>query len=254
LNSLTLFLVAFACMFGGLLLGMVLNALLPDHHLSDDSKDMVKLAIGVIATLSALVLGLLIASAKGNFDTVTNELQHTSAKIILLDRMMAQYGPETRECRDLLHRGITSALQRIWPEELHEIAITMTHQPGNDLETIQNKLQQLSRRNEAQRGLKSRALQVSAEIIDARWLLLGQFGQSSLPWPFLVVLICWLTIMFGSFGLFSPRNGTVTFVLFLCALSVAAALFLILELDQPNRGLIKISSGPLHNALAVFGQ
>ncbi|MCK7471409.1 MAG: hypothetical protein MZU95_12050 [Desulfomicrobium escambiense] len=108
MSSLTLFLVAFACMFGGLLLGMVLNALLPDHHLSDDSKDMVKLAIGVIATLSALVLGLLIASAKGNFDTVTNELRYTSTKIILLDRLMAQYGPETRESRDLLHRGITS--------------------------------------------------------------------------------------------------------------------------------------------------
>ena len=94
MNSLTLFWVAFACMFGGLLLGMVLNALLPDHHLSDDSKDMVKLAIGVIATLSALVLGLLIASAKENFDTVTNEFRHTSAKIILLDHVMAQYGPE----------------------------------------------------------------------------------------------------------------------------------------------------------------
>lgn len=183
MNSLTLFWVAFACMFGGLLLGMVLNALLPDHHLSDDSKDMVKLAIGVIATLSALVLGLLIASAKENFDTVTNELRHTSAKIILLDHVMAQYGPETRESRDLLHRSITSALQRIWPEESHEIGITMAHQPGNDLETIQNKLQQLSPQNEAQRGLKSRALQVSAEIADARWLLLGQVGQSSLLGP-----------------------------------------------------------------------
>ena len=72
--------------------------------------------------------------------------------------------------------------------------------------------------------------------------------------PFLVVLVFWLTILFISFGLFAPPNATVIATLFVCALSVSGAIFLILELDQPFEGLIRISSAPLRNALAHLGQ
>src|SRR5512137_803261 len=117
MGSVTLALIVLACIFGGALVGMVLRALLPDHHLSDESKDVVRLGTGMIATLAALVLGLLIASAKGTFDTMTSELRQTGTKIILLDRVLAQYGPETRAARDDLHRSVTLALLHIWPEE-----------------------------------------------------------------------------------------------------------------------------------------
>jgi hypothetical protein len=254
MNPLTLSLAAFACIFGGTMLGMWLQALLPEHHLSDESKDAVKLGTGMIATLAALVLGLLIASAKGTFDTMTNDLRQTGSRIVLLDRVMAQYGPETREARDLLRGGLMSVLQRIWPEESQKVEITTTHQPGNDLEAIQDKLRHLNPQNDTQRWLQMRALQVSGEIEEGRWLLIARVGQSSLPAPFLVVLVCWLAIIFGTFGLFSPRNGTVIIVMIICALSAAAALFLILELDQPYTGIIKISSAPLSNALALLGQ
>ena len=253
-NSLTLSLVAFACIFGGALIGMALRTLLPDHHLSEESKDVVKLGTGMIATLAALVLALLLTSAKGTFDTTTNELKQTASRLVLLDRVMAQYGTETREVRDLLRRVIASAIQRYWPEESHEAAISTADQSGYDFETIQDKLRQLTPHNDSQRWLQSRALQVSADIVEARWLIQGQVGQSSLPAPFLVVLICWLTAIFASFGLYSPRNGTVIFVMLVCAISVAAALFLILEMDRPYYGLIKFSSAPLHKALVVMGQ
>jgi len=253
-NSLTLSLVTFACIFGGVLIGMGLRALLPDHHLSEESKDVVKLGTGMIATLAALVLALLLASAKGTFDTTNNELRQTGSKLVMLDRVMAQYGPETREARDLLRRVIASGIQRYWPEESHEAAISMAHQSGDDFETVQDKLRQLTPRNDSQRWLLSRALQVSADIAEARWLLTEQIGESALPIPFLVVLVCWLTIIFASFGLYSPRNGTVIFVMLVCALSVAAALLLILEMDRPYFGLIKLSSAPLQKALAIMGQ
>ena len=110
MSALVVSLIAFGCIFGGMLLGMVLRAVLPDHHLSAESKDALKLGIGMIATLSALVLGLLIASAKGTFDTTSSELRQTGSKIILLDRTMAGYGPETREARDVLRRSVTSAI------------------------------------------------------------------------------------------------------------------------------------------------
>ncbi len=232
---------------------MWLRALLPEHHLSDESKDAVKLGTGMIATLAALVLGLLIASAKGTFDTMTNELRQTASRIVLLDRVMAQYGPETREVRDLLRGSVATALQRIWPEDSHEMEIKTAQRPGNDLEALQDKLLQLSPRDDTQKWIQSRALQISADVAEARSLILAQAGQSSIPGPFLVVLVSWLTIIFTTFGLFSPRNGTVMIVMIICALSTAAALYLILELDQPYGGLIKISSAPLHNALALLG-
>jgi hypothetical protein len=173
---------------------------------------------------------------------------------MLLDRVMAQYGPETREARDFLRRGVADVLQRIWPEETNRIAIEKTGQSVNDIEVLQDKLHQLSPRNETQRWLQSQALQLSADIAGARALMSEQVGQSALPLPFLVMLVFWLTIIFASFGLFAPRNATVIIVLFVCALSAAASLFMIVELDQPYEGIIKLSSAPLRNVLAHLGQ
>jgi len=255
MSSLTVALIAFACISGGTLLGMVLRALLPEHHLSDESRDVVRLGTGRIATLAALVLGLLIASAKGTFDTMTNELRQTGAKIMLLDRTLAQYGPETKEARDFLRSAVASALQRIWPEEANTVAVAAVRQSsGDSVEVVQEKLRQLAPQNDGQRWLQSRALQLSADIADARALLMEQAGQTSLPKPFLVILVLWLIVIFVSFGMFSTRNATVIVAFFICALSVAGSLYLILELDQPYQGLIKISSAPLREALAHLGQ
>jgi len=256
-SSLSLSLIALGCIFGGTLLGMAVRFLLPEHHLSEESKDTVKLGTGMVATMAALVLGLLIASAKGTFDTMTTEIRQVGAKIMLLDRVMDQYGPETKETRVLLRRTITATLQRIWVEESHGGAVqsqAVTGLPENDLEVVQEKLRQLSPQNDSQRWLQSRALQVSADIADAKWLLVEQFGAKSLPMPFLVLLVSWLALIFASFGLFSPRNATVIIVLFICAVSAAASLFLILELDQPYQGFVKISSAPLHKALMYMGR
>ncbi len=254
MSPLAISLIVFGFIFGGTLLGMFLRVVLPEHHLSDASKDVVKLGTGMIATLAALVIGLLIASAKGRFDTVNSGLIQTSSKIILLDRVMAQYGPETREARDQLRRGVASTIEQNWPKERTGQTEAEATDPRIRLEALQGKLRQLSPQNDAQRWLQSRALQVSGDIAETRWLLIEGRGQSSLPMPFLVVLVDWLVIIFFSFGLFSPRNATVIVVLLLCALSAAGSLYLIQELDRPYEGLIQVSSAPLRNALAYLGQ
>ena len=247
-------LIAFASIFGGALLGMFLRSHLPDHHLSADSQDVMKLGIGTIATMAALVLGLLISVAKGTFDTMDSELMHAASKIILLDRTMARYGPETREARDILRRAVITTIERTWPAERNAIAVEKVGQRKIGVEDVEEKLRQLSPRNSDQRWLQSRAIQISGEISEARWLLIEQVGHGSLPIPFLGLLICWLVIIFTGFGLFTSRNTTVIVVLFVCALSATSSLFLILELDQPYGGLIKVSSAPLLNALAHLGQ
>ena len=237
-----------------MLIGNFLRVILPEHHLSDESKDAVKLGIGMIATLAALVLGLLIASAKGHFDTMNNGLAQTSSKIILLDRTMAYYGPETKEARDLLRLSVASAIDQLWPKERTQHKEYKDFSPKTGLKELQEMLLQLSPKNETQRYLQSQALQISGSIAEVRWLLTEQQEQSSLPMPFFVMLVFWLVIIFFSFGMLSPPNATVITILLVCSLSAAGALYMILELDHPYGGLIEISSSTLRSALTYLSQ
>ena len=243
--------IVFACVFGGALLGMFLRVSLPEHHLSTDSKDFVKLGMGLIATMAALVLGLLIASAKNSYDIQRNELTQISASIIVLDRLMSNYGPETKEARDLLRRSVVHTLGQMWPEHRSRAAQL---EPGVPADALHDKIYRLSPRNEDQRLLKSQALTITLNLRQRRWLEVEQREGSSIPMAVLAVLIFWLAIIFVSFGLFAPPNSTVLAVLFVCVLSVSGAIFLILELDRPFEGLIRIPSAPLRDALVHLGQ
>ncbi len=245
--------IVFACVFGGALLGMFLSAFLPEHHLNEDSKDVIKLGMGLIATMAALVLGLVIAAAKSSYDAQDAAVKHSAAKVLLLDRVLSDYGPETKETRDLLRRAVIHRLDEIWPEDRFQRSRLEPSDAVFRAERIEAGILQLVPQNVAQRWLQSQALQITSDIMETRWLVLGGQG-SSVPVPFLVVVVFWLTIIFGSFGLFSPRNTTVFAVLFLCALSVAGSIFLILEMDQPFKGLMKISSAPLRYTLSHLGQ
>lgn len=253
MQSVTIASIVFACVFGSALLGMLIRSVVPDHHLSADSKDVLKLAMGLIATMAALVLGLLTASAKGAFDTQSGEVEHMAANVILLDRVLARYGPETKDARDLLRQTIAFRLAQMWPEESSRPATVDSSQTTPPAEGIEGRIRALSPQTDAQRELQTRALSISGDLLQTRWLLFAQMG-SPIPMPFLVVLIFWLSILFVNFGVFAPRNGTVITALLLCALAVSGSVFLILELNHPFEGLVKVSSAPVHFALAHLGQ
>src|SRR5262252_2153416 len=241
--------IAFGCTFGGALLGMLLGAVLPKHHLSADSKDVIKVAMAMIATLAALVVGLLIASAKNSFDGKDTEMRRMAADAVLLDRTMAQYGPETRELRSVFREIFAMRIGQIWPEESNGKVAPAAIGQGSAIEEIQRKLLELSPQNDSQRWLKSTALEITGEIAKGRWLVLEQTG-SGIQWPFLTILIFWLAMI----GLFAPRNGSVVTALLICALSVAGSLFLIVQMDEPYSGLIKISSAPVRAAFDQLGR
>jgi hypothetical protein len=232
------------------MLGMTIHTLLPEPHLNSESKDVIKLGMGLIATMSALVLALLTNSAKGSYDTQRNEVTQVSANVILLDRVLAHYGPETKEARDLMKLSAAAMIDRIWPNDVQTARSGPISTSG---ELFFDKIQELAPKNDVQHALQAQALSLSIEIGQARLLLFEQGGRS-IPMPFLVLLIFWVTTIFLSFGLFAPRNATVIVTLFLCALSVAGAIFLIMELDRPFGGLIEISSAPLRNAMASIGK
>lgn len=253
MSSVKIALIIFVSVFAGALLGMFLRSRLPAHHLRSDTENVIKLGMGLIATIAALVLGLLIATAKSSFESQDAAVKHTAARVLLLDHMLANYGPETKPVRELLRRTVALRLEAIWPEDRFQQAKFDPDEASPAATTMETLILQLSPENDSQRWLQSEALRVGRDIMETRWLVLGGLG-SSVPVLFVVVVVFWLTVIFCSFGLFAPRNATVIVVLFLCALSVAGSIFLILEMDHPFDGLMKVSSAPLRYALKELGQ
>ncbi|MCW3474778.1 DUF4239 domain-containing protein [Rhodovastum sp. RN2-1] len=211
-----------------------------------------KLVMGLVATMSALVLGLLIASAKTTSDTQSTEVVQLSAGIIELDRLLARYGPETAEARAALRDAVAAAVDRVFNKGDARPIGVVQNTGSSSFDNFSNGIVRLSPQNDTQRFLRGQILQLGSELGHTRLLMYGQRG-SSIKWPFLVVLIFWLVILFWGFGMLSPANPTVVAALLIGALSVAGAVFLILELDNPYSGLMRISSEPARDALAVIG-
>jgi hypothetical protein len=250
MNSTSISAIVFACVFGATMLGMYMPNVLPEHHLSDRSKDVVKLGMGLVATLSALVLSLLISSAKNSFDAQSTELTQSSAQIVMLDRILAHYGPETEKARDILRTAVASSLDRMWAKR--RSTTTKLEPPSRGNEQLLDLIQGLAPKDENQRALKSQALNIAFTVGETRWLQYAQMNNS-VPAPILMVLVAWLATLFFSFGLFAPRNATVIVSLLVAALSVSGAVFLMVELYSPYGGLIEVSSAPLRAALSQLG-
>ena len=253
MNSLLVSGILLASTLSGLVVGVWLRRVLPDPHLDNDSKDVVKMGTGLVAAVTGLVLGLLTASAKSSYDAERANLHQMSANIVLLDRALLHFGPEAAATRGLLRKTVTSLIDHLWPANAYQPSGLDDPEFAASGMALLESIRSLPAKSESQQTIKSQALQISMELGRSRWQL-HRWEESSIPVPFLVVLNFWLAVLFLSFGLFTPRNATVLAVLFVCAVSVAGALFLIVELDQPFAGLVRISSAPLNNALAQIGK
>jgi hypothetical protein len=222
MSSLAIALVAFACMFGGALTGLFIQRFSPTHHLRLESRDAIKVRVGLIGTMAGLVLGLLVGSAKVSFDSMKAALTQRGAKLITLDRILAQYGPEAIDVRDELRRSVATSIALLWPKENTASGGFKAVEQTRGVERVREKLQQLSPQTESQRSIQSQAIQMSTDLLQSRWLLIEQ-GHNSLPIPLLVILIFWLTILNIAYGLLAPRNRTVIAVSFVCSLSLSGA-------------------------------
>jgi hypothetical protein len=249
MSALTLSGIICVLTLGGIVLGTLLRRSLPEHHLSEETKDVVRLGVGLIATIAALVLGLLIAAAKGSFDTQTSQVRQITADLILLDNILAQYGPEARPIREQIRSTVDPFVERLWREK--EAATRGPFETDGGAEQVYLEIHKLSSHDNLQRSLQSRAVQISNDLAQVRFLLFVE-SENLIPIPFLAVLAFWLMIIFASFSLFSPLNVTVFTCLSLFAVSAACAIYLILELSRPFTGLMSISSAPLRNALGTL--
>ena len=245
--------IVIAFTLGGALIGIWLQSALPRDHLNEDSRFTVKLGIGLVSTITALVLGLVTASAKSSFDALDTAVKHTANDILALDRLLARYGSETSEIRVALQHVVAGRIEMLSPQGSSRLPGLAPSLAASTVEGLANAIRDLAPRDESERSLQSRALDLAEALLQARWLVFAG-GGASIPLPFLVVILFWLTVTFVSFGLFAPRNATVLAVLFMCAVSVGSAVFLILEMDEPFHGLVKVSVGPLLYAHAHLNQ
>jgi uncharacterized membrane protein len=252
LNSTIVTLLVFGCTFGAALLAVLVRQRLPQHHVEGDSREVVKLVLGLMATLTALVLGLLISSAHAAYDAQDAELQQLSVHLYQLDRILAHFGPAAADERAQLRGIVAGDVARIWPANnvvrVHDSPIVAQQ----EFEDLFEGIGSLSPKGDLERVGQSRAIELLAAIGETRHILIAQ-SQGALSWPFLFILVSWMTILFFGFGLIARHNATVLAALFIGSLSVAGAILLILQMNQPYGGWIQVSSAPLRAALAHMG-
>jgi hypothetical protein len=252
MNSTLVGLLAFGCTFGASLLAIYIHGRLPAQHLESDSKDAVKLVMGLIATLTALVLGLLISSAHSAYDAQEAELQQLGVHIYQVDRILAHFGADASPQREELRRIVAADIARIWPTGGVKRTAYAPWAVQQEAEGLFESISSLTPKTDLERLGQSRAIQLLGSIGETRRLLAEQ-SQGELSWPFLVVLISWASILFFGFGLFARFNATVAGAFLVGSLSVAAAISLILQMNQPYAGWLQVSSAPLRTALSQMG-
>jgi hypothetical protein len=239
--------------FAGAVLGMVGRSKLPEHEFSDESKHVLGLVAGLIGTMSALILGLLIASGKQTYDIQREYVEQLAADIIQGDTILLRYGEETGEARKLLQQSVTEAIEQTWPQDAARAA-NLTPPAGKSApDAFFRSIQNLSPQTDAQRSAKDQVQQIAKDAAHMRLLIFVQ-RHRSISVPFLIVLVFWLVVLFTGFGLLTRINGLIVAALLVGAFSVGAAIFLVLALNSPFQGIMRLSSEPLESALARISQ
>jgi hypothetical protein len=246
-------LLVFACTFGAALLGIFFRQKLPPEHLEEGSEDVVKLVMGLIATMAALVLGLLISTANTSFNQQAGEIQQLGVQLYQLDRILVQFGPEGVQARAMLRTMLAADLERTWPTDPSKAAVYAPLHTRALAAQLYERIAAFSASTNLERLDQTRALGLLSDIVEKRRLLSEQ-AQGSLSLHVLFVLVCWLVLLFFGFGLFARFNTTVVAALLAGALSVAGACLLILAMNQPYSGWVQISSAPLRDALAQMSE
>jgi hypothetical protein len=247
--EITFGIILFGCLMGAVILGIYLRRLLPEHYLGAETKDAVKLAMGLVATMSALVLGLLVTSVKGAYDTRRAEVIQLAAKVAFIDRVLRAYGSEADEVRSQFREMVEESTRRLWPRVSDVPSDFRPEGQGDDSVFVADQVQRLAPRDDTQHSLKTQATTLIMEFGQLRSMLTAQ-SVPSISRPMLIVVICWLMLIFLSFSLLAPPNPTATVALVASTLSVAGAIFLILEMDLPFEGMIRISSEPMLRAIS----
>jgi hypothetical protein len=243
----------FAICFGAALLGMYLFVRLPDHHVDRASKDSVAVVMALVATMAALVLGLLISSANSSFETQNSNILQVVADVVEMDQALARYGAETMPVREQFRDMVADIHDMTWSKTGIRTQALDPALASKRATALFHELQALQPVNDIQREARDTALQLGRQIAHVR-MQIFQRVNGQIPWPFFMVLVFWVAMLFLGFGLFTKMNPTVAIAMLIGAMSVASAVFLIMELNRPYSGLLQISDVPLRNAIGTLAR
>ena len=246
-NPVVIGLIVFAVILLGAFAGWKLRMLLPEQHLTEETKSLVSVSTAIVATVSALVLGLLISNANSSFIRLGGEVTALSAEILRLDRILLRYGSNAEAARETLRQYAKQKTTDMFPEDPANVRL------GNPstyelLQRLEDMMLALKPQNPRDQWWMGQAMTLASKIGDTRWLIAQQVGQGT-PKAFVALLVFWLALLFASFGLFAPHNLTSAVILTLSALAVAGAVAMFLELEQGFGRMIHISPKPMHQAL-----
>ena len=238
--------IVFLILLAGAFAGWTMRQRLPEHHLTDDTKSLVSVSMAVVATVSALVLGLLISNANTSFRALGGEVTTLSAQILRLDNILRRYGPDTYQARETLRQYAEQKTADLFPDDGADVRLD-NPSTYELLQRLEDSVLELKPANPRDQWWLDQAMTLAGKIGDSRWLLIQQVAQGT-PKTFLALVVFWLTLLFASFGLFAPRNLISAVTLTLCALAVAGALGMILTLEDGFGGLVHISPQPMRQA------
>ena len=237
----------FLCLTAAPLVSMAVYGRLPAHHREDDTNNVVRLAANLFVVMTSLVLGLMINSAKNTFESIDRNVHTYATELILLDRSLRQYGPETAEVRQPLVAYVQRQTNN-WTEA-NETPLVANRLSERLLTEISTRLNALQPADAAHVSLLEDAHQHLQKVVELRWALIEQ-SEGTIPRPLIVMLVAWLVLIFASFGFRAPRNAITIETFVVSAALIAGALYLILDMDVPFSGPIQISPAPLERALA----
>ena len=237
----------FLCLTAAPLASMAVYGRLPAHHRDDDTNAVVRLAANLFVVMTSLVLGLMINSAKNTFESIDRNVHTYATELILLDRSLRQYGPETAEVRQPLVAYVQRQTNN-WTEA-NETPLVANRLSERLLTEISTRLTALQPADAAHGSLLEDARQHLQKVVELRWALIEQ-SEGTIPRPLIVMLVAWLVLIFASFGFRAPRNAITIETFVVSAALIAGALYLILDMDVPFSGPIQISPAPLERALA----
>jgi hypothetical protein len=244
MNSAKIGVLAFSLLFGGALLGMYSRPFLLTEHLRS-----VEIGVGLVTTMFGLLLSLQLSAGKTYFDNQERDVTLMASTTLLLDNILEEYGPESRETREILRDSVTNFLAQVWRKEPSAASIWIP----KDGFVFFDKIQELSPKDDDQRSKRTLALGMAIDLRRMRWVT-GSRIRSSTAMPLMIVEVFWGTIIFVSFGLLAPFGVTAVVSLALCALAVSSAFFLIEEMNRPFSGVIRVSSAPIREALKYLVQ
>jgi hypothetical protein len=233
-------------------LGSYVRSRLADHHFEESSLAAMRIAVGLVATLSALVLSLLISSGKSSLDLVNTALQHNAVTMIRLDRTLSQFGPSADGLRLQIKNDYGRWISFLFSNKTGTPAEAETREILQSTYDIQGRIFALQATGPSQERFRDHAMELWDDIFAGRWLAF-EHRKGLIPTPLIAVLVGWLVVIFGIFGFSAPRNWSMCVVFLLCALSTTTAVFVVLDLDTPFQGMVNVSKTPMMDALKFIG-